>query len=277
MGDSKISPEGVRAFNREAWDRQVASGSNRWTLPVSAAQIDAARRGDWSVVLTGLRPVPRDWFPADLEGCDLLGLAAAGGQQGPILAAAGARVTVLDNSPAQLSHDRTLSDEHELGIRTVEGDMADLSMLEDESFDLVFHPVSNVFAAELQPVWREAHRVLRPGGALLAGFMNPALYLCDWEDFEKTGGRTVRFALPYADIRDRSPDYLADRRRLGEPLEFSHSLEAQIGGPLEAGFVLVAMYENERSAEEGGAGPLTGYLPEYIATRSLKPRSERRV
>jgi SAM-dependent methyltransferase len=277
VDDSKITPEGVRAINREAWDRQVESGTNRWTLPVSAEQIAAARRGDWTVVLTGLQPVPRDWFPPLLEGCDLLGLASGGGQQGPILAAAGASVTIFDNSPAQLSRDRAVSDEHELGIRTIEGDMADLSALADESFDLVFHPVSNLFAADVRPVWREAHRVLRPGGALLAGFMNPALYLADWWEFEKTGQREICFALPYADIRDRSPEFLAERQREGDPLEFGHSLADQIGGQLEAGFALVAMYEHERSAEEGEGGPLTGHLPEYIATRAEKPGAPRRV
>ena len=272
MDPSKPRPEDVRAFNREAWDRQVASGENRWTLPVSDEQVEAARRGEWSVVLTGLVPVPRDWFPAELSGCDLLGLAAAGGQQGPLLAAAGARVTIFDNSPAQLSRDRALSDAHALGIHTVEGDMADLEAFEDASFDLVFHPVSNVFAAEVRPVWREAFRVLRPGGLLLAGFMNPAAYLCDWEAFERTGRREVCFALPYSDITARPAEFIAAARERGDPLEFSHSLAAQIGGQLEAGFVLTALYENPRDPAEGEAGPLTGYLPEYIATRALKPQ-----
>ena len=36
--------------------------------------------------------------------------------------------------------------------------------LADESFDVVFHPVSNVFAPRVRPVWQEAFRVLRPGG-----------------------------------------------------------------------------------------------------------------
>ncbi|RKZ19653.1 hypothetical protein DRQ50_01660 [bacterium] len=73
-------------FNREAWDHNVHTG-NRWTVPVDEATIARARRGDWSIVLTPTRQVPRDWFPADLD-CDLLALAGGGGQQGPVLAAA---------------------------------------------------------------------------------------------------------------------------------------------------------------------------------------------
>ncbi len=94
----------VRSYNQHAWDRQVEQG-NRWTVPVSPAVIAAARTGEWQIVLTPTRPVPRDWFPA-LAGLDVLCLASGGGQQAPILAAAGANVTVLDNSPRQLGQDR---------------------------------------------------------------------------------------------------------------------------------------------------------------------------
>jgi len=264
-----ISDEETRAYNREAWDRQVEQG-NMWTRPVDKRVIEAARRGEWSVVLTGLVPVPRDWFPAELVGVDLLGLASGGGQQGATLAAAGANVTVLDNSPRQLDRDRALTDEFGLALRTVLADMADLSALADGSFDLVFHPVSNVFAADVRPVWREAWRVLRPGGSLLAGFMNPAGFLFDNERFDRTGERVVRYKLPYADSRDRPADELAAMRERGEPLEFSHSLDAQIGGQLEAGFQLIGFYESHRDASEW-CGPLADYMPEYIATRARKP------
>ena len=258
----------TRAYNREAWDRQVEQG-NIWTRPVGRQVIEAARRGEWSVVLTSFVPVPRDWFPAELSGIDLLCLAAGGGQQGATLAAAGANVTVLDNSPKQLDRDRALADEFGLTLYTVLGDMADLSAFAAESFDLVFHPVSNVFAAEVRPVWREAWRVLRPGGSLLAGFMNPASYVFDNERFETTGDRVVRSKLPYAASRDRPADELAALRERGEPLEFSHSLDAQIGGQLEAGFQLIGFYESHRHPTEW-QGPLSDYMPEYIATRARR-------
>ncbi len=94
-----------------------------------------------------------------------------------MLAAAGARVTVLDNSPRQLTQDRFVADREHLALQLVEGDMADLSQFASESFDLVFHPVSNCFVPDVRPIWREAFRVLRPGGRLVAGFLNPLVYL----------------------------------------------------------------------------------------------------
>ncbi len=257
------------AYNREAWDRQVAEG-NIWTRPVGAEVIEAARAGDWSVVLISQRPTPRDWFAGEIAGRDVLCLASGGGQQGPVLAAAGARVTVFDNSPAQLARDGEVSRAHDLGIRTVQGDMADLQAFADASFDLVFHPVSNVFAADVRPVWREAFRVLRPGGRLLAGFMNPAIYVFDNERFDRTGERVVRYRVPYSDLRDLPADELAAKRERGEPAEFGHTLTDLIGGQLAAGFVLVGFDECERSADEW-PGPLNGHLTEYFATCAVKP------
>jgi SAM-dependent methyltransferase len=256
-------------YNRVAWDRQVAEG-NMWTRPVGDDVVAAARRGEWEVVLISLRPTPRTWFGAEVAGRDLLLLASGGGQQGPVLAAAGARVTVFDNSPAQLARDRAVSDSHDLGIRTLQGDMADLSALEEASFDVVFHPVSNVFVANVRPVWREAFRVLRPGGRLLSGFMNPAGFVFDNDQFEKTGERVVRHAIPYSDLEHLRESELVARRAEGVPLEFGHSLADQIGGQLDAGFVIVGFDECHRGEAEW-TGPLTGRLCEYIATCAVKP------
>jgi hypothetical protein len=40
-------------------------------------------------------------------------------------------------------------------MRCVEGTMSDLSAFSDGAFDRLFHPCSNLFAADLMPVWRE--------------------------------------------------------------------------------------------------------------------------
>jgi SAM-dependent methyltransferase len=256
----------VRAYNREAWDRQVEQG-NPWTQPVSPETIAAARRGEWSIVLTENKPVPRGWFPDSLAGLDVLCLASGGGQQGPVLAAAGANMTVFDNSPAQLARDRLVADREGLAIRTVEGDMADLSVFADASFDLVFHPVSNVFAPAVRPVWREAFRVLRPGGALLAGFVNPYEYVFDRERLDATGEAIARFAIPYSDLDDLSEEERLRAFGPDAPLEWSHTLEDQIGGQLDAGFLLASLYEDHRRDD-----PIARFMPSYIATRAIKPQ-----
>jgi SAM-dependent methyltransferase len=254
------------AWNRDAWNRAVQEG-DRWTVPVSHEEVTAARRGDVRVVLTPRRQVPREWFPPSFDGVRILGLGSAGGQQLPLFAAAGARVTSFDLSPAQLAQDRAVAEREALALETVEGDMRDLSALADASFDLVFHPVSNLFVPDVAPVWREAFRVLRPGGALLAGFSNPVAFVFD-RALEEQGVFTIRYAVPYSDVTSLTPEA---RRQLveerGRPCEFGHTLEAQIGGQLAAGFVLTGMYEDEHV--EGVA--LNAYLPSFIATRAARP------
>lgn len=266
----------IRTYNREAWDQQVQN-DNPWTRPVSPEVIANARRGEWSVLLTETKPVPREWFVTStrgrdgastngLEGLDILCLASGGGQQAPTFAAAGARVTVFDNSPKQLAQDRAVAEREGLDIKTVEGDMRDLSVLHDESFDLVFHPVSNLFIPDVRPVWREAFRVLRRGGVLLAGFMNPAFYLFDMSAQDGEVELVVRHSLPYSDLTDLPDPMRADLMAQGLPLEFSHTLEEQLGGQLETGFLLTALYEDRHTEAQ-----LARFMPTYIATRAVKP------
>ncbi len=164
----------IRDYNRFAWDHQVAC-KNKFTIPVDPQIIAAARKGEFSVLLTETVPVPHSWFPP-FRGLDLLGLACGGGQQGPVFAALGANVTIFDNSPAQLAHDRQVAEREDLKIHTVEGDMRDLSVFDDGSFDLVFHPVSNVFCPEVRPVWQEVlsyskARWLAPGWICKSGLL----------------------------------------------------------------------------------------------------------
>lgn len=251
----------VRSFNREAWDREVLSGANPWTVPVSPEIIARARKGDWSVVLTENKPVPHEWFPPQ-QGLKILGLACGGGQQGPVLAAAGADVTIFDNSPAQLARDREVADREGLNIRTVEGDMRDLSIFADESFDLVFHPVSNLFIHEIRPVWKEAYRVLKRGGYMLAGVMQPLMYIFDFEEMDK-GNLIVKNKIPYSDIEVYGLEKL---KKEGRPAEFGHSLTDQIAGQLDAGFHLIGMYEDQHNDLK-----ISEYIPTYIATRAVKP------
>lgn len=254
----------IRKYNREAWDQNVEHGVE-FTIPVSSETVEAARSGDWRIYLTPILPVPRDWFPEHLDGIEVLCLASGGGQQGPVLAAAGANVTVLDNSPRQLAQDRMVAEREGLDIRTVEGDMADLSIFEQESFDLIVNPVSNVFAPHVLPIWYECHRVLRYGGVLMTGFMNPAYYLFDLPLMEDEGKMKVKYKLPYSDLTSPTEEDRQRHLEKGWPLEFSHSLDEQIGGQLKAGFVLTGFYEDNDPRSE-----IREWLPVYIATRAVK-------
>ncbi|GAB4455779.1 MAG: class I SAM-dependent methyltransferase [Anaerolineales bacterium] len=252
----------IRSYNKNAWDRQVQEG-NRWTQPVASETIARARRGDFSILLTENIPVPKRWFPP-LQGADVLCLASGGGQQGPILAAAGANVTVFDNSPAQLKQDQLVAEREALTLQTMEGDAADLSAFADGSFDLIFNPCSTVFMPDVRAVWRECARVLRPGGILMTGSMNPVHYIFDLYKMDE-GVLEVAHQIPYSDLTSLPQEDLDEQIRKGLPMEFGHSLTDLLGGQLDAGFVITDLYEDYMLES-----PLHNYHPSYIATRAVK-------
>ncbi|MFL5812780.1 MAG: class I SAM-dependent methyltransferase [Bdellovibrionia bacterium] len=253
----------ILSYNREAWNRKVTQG-NEWTKAVSTEEVDQARQGNWKIVLTPLKPVPRDWFP-NLKGTKVLGLASGGGQQGPILAAAGAEVTVFDNSPAQLAQDAQVAARDGLSIKTVQGDMKDLSSFEDESFDLIVHPCSNCFVPDVKPVWKEAYRVLKNGGTLISGFTYPIVFTLDPE-LEAKGIFQIKYKIPYSDL-DLTEEERKRYTDKGEPLAFGHTLEDQIGGQIAAGFSITGFYEDKWSPDKS---PLSALMSCFGATRALK-------
>jgi SAM-dependent methyltransferase len=255
----------VRSYNREAWNREVEGGENPWSQPVSPEVIAHAKIGQFSILLTENKPVPFEWFPP-LAGADVLCLASGGGQQGPVLAAAGARVTVLDNSPAQLKQDQLVAAREALSLITEEGDAADLSRFADESFDLVFNPCSTVFMPDVRVVWKECYRVLRTGGILMTGSMNPVHYIFDLYKADE-GVLEVTHSIPYSDLTSIPQEDLDELIEKGLPVEFGHSLTDLLGGQLDAGFVITDLYEDYMLDS-----PLHKYHPSYIATRSLKTK-----
>ena len=247
-------------YNRSAWNNYVDK-QDRWTIPVTDEDIEHPKNGIWNIILTASKPVPHDWFPP-LIGLKILGLASGGGLQGPILASLGAKVTIFDNSDKQLFQDKKISDRFNLGIQTFQGDMRDLAMFSDNSFDLIFNPCSILFIDNVATVWKECYRVLKPKGILMAGLINPITFQVD-ENAEK-----IAFIhnQPYSDLYSLTKEKLEKLTSNNEPLVFGHSWTDQIGGQLEAGFKLTDMYEDNWKGEN----PLDGFLPSFMATRAIK-------
>lgn len=264
---SKLALMDILEHNRIAWNKE-SSTDGEWSVPVDEQTILAARNGDWSIILTPLKPVPKNWF-GEIKGKKVLCLASGGGQQAPILAAAGAHVTSFDLSDIQLEKDRMVAEREELDLVCVRGDMADLSAFPDECFDLIFHPVSNIFVPNIEVVWAECYRVLKPQGNLLAGFMNPSMFLFDHNKSVKEGRIEVEFSLPYAEPESLNSKGQHELKESGRPIEFSHTLETQIGGQLKAGFVVTQLYEDYWTDDV----PLNKYSPTSIATKALKLNS----
>lgn len=244
--------------NKSAWNSYVDK-KDRWTIPVSAQELENAKNGNWNIVLTPKKPVPHNWFP-DLNGLKILGLASGGGQQGPILATLGADVTIFDNSEKQLQQDRTLSDKFNLDIKTVQGDMKNLSVFADNSFDLIFNPCSILFVDNVLLVWTECFRVLKPNGILMTGLINPISFQLDEKSLK------LIYKQPFSDLHSLTTEKLQELKMNNEALVFGHSLTDQISGQLDAGFSLTNMYEDNW----GGESKIDEFFPSFLATRAVK-------
>ena len=243
-------------LNAATIDRWIEEGWE-WGRPIRHEEYLAALEGRWEMKLTPTKAVPHEWF-GDLCGKKVLGLASGGGQQMPIFAALGAVCTVLDYSEKQLASEKQVADREGYDIRIIRADMTKPLPFPDESFDLIFHPVSNCYVREVKPIWRECWRILKPGGLLLSGVDHYINYIVDAEE------REIVNHLPFDPLLNE--DQRAQLERDDAGMQFSHSLEEQINGQLEAGFTLVSLYEDTNG--EGRLHALN--IPTFLAMLSRK-------
>ena len=245
-------------INAQTIDRWIQDGWE-WGVPITHQVYLDALAGNWDVVLTPTKPVPKAWF-GDLKGKRVLGLASGGGQQMPIFAALGAVCTVLDYSPAQLESERMVSQREGYDIRIIRADMTKPLPFDDNAFDLIFHPVSNCYVREVRPIFRECFRVLKPGGALLGGYDMGINFLVDEKE------ERIVNSLPFDPITD--PALMAQLQKNDDGVQFSHTLEDQVGGQLAAGFQITDLYE-----DTNGYGRLHDMgIPTFAAIRAVKPK-----
>ncbi|MFD1441822.1 class I SAM-dependent methyltransferase [Lacticaseibacillus hegangensis] len=250
---------GYQDINADTVDGWVKAGW-RWGQPIDHQTYVNAQHGQWDILLTPTRPMPHDWLFADMRGKKVLGLASGGGQQMPLLAAMGAEVTVLDYSQAQLQTERMLADHEGYAITIVRADMTQPLPFADEAFDLIIQPVANCYIEDVLPLWRECCRILKPGGRLLVGMDNGINYIVD-EDREE---KIIR-GLPYNPLKDAKLMASIDTKEDG--IQFSHTLDEQLRGQLQAGLSFKDMYEDYNG--EGRLDQLR--IPTFWASFAEKP------
>ena len=204
-----------------------------WSACAREDQLQRAREGKLEMNFGADGIIPPEWL-GDLRGKRVLCLAGAGGLQAPLLACAGADVTVLDLSERMLVKDRAVAAREGLDILIEHGNMCDLSRFADASFDLVLNPPSLCYVPDVNPVFREAYRVLKPGGTFLMISMNPIAYVCDWDEAQQC----------YKSV-NRMPYNSAEHDGQGDWVEYGHTMESYLGGQIAAGFVITGYLENQ--------------------------------
>ena len=70
-----------------------------------------------------------------------------------------ANVTVFDLSEAQLNRDREAAAHFNVDVKTLQGDMQDLSQFDNAAFDIVYHGYSLGFVPNVRVVFEQVARV----------------------------------------------------------------------------------------------------------------------
>ena len=209
-------------------------GQADWTACASVEDLELARKGILKLNFYD-KEVPEDWLK-DIKGKKVLCLAGAGGLQAPLLACAGAKVTVIDISDKMLDLDREIAKKEKLDIEIIKGNMCDLSMFEDNSFDYIINPPSLMYIPNLEPVFAEGYRVLAKEGLFIIMAPSPVNYLCDWIESPDGGYYKAVHKMPWC-----SKDYDDSNW-----IEYGHSMEEYLGGLIQCGFVLNGYMECQR-------------------------------
>ncbi|MBI5094127.1 MAG: class I SAM-dependent methyltransferase [Candidatus Hydrogenedentes bacterium] len=220
----------VAVANRRLWEEEVRKGCG-YTVPWLDIDVSLLRRfaeGKLSILpepMTGIFPFS---ILADVEGKDVLCLAAGGGQQSAVFSLMGARVTVVDLAEGQLEGDRKAAQHYGYHVTTCHADMRDLSCLNDDSFDLVFQANSMAYVPDVRVVYSEVARVLRRGGIYRVDCSNPA------NTFVKWNGAAYSITAPYSETTLRRED---------GGIEFRHYIDDVFNGLLDSGFSIQRVHE----------------------------------
>jgi SAM-dependent methyltransferase len=228
----------VRDHNRRAWDDMVKARQG-FTKP--------ARDEDFANPLAVVDAV--GWLSGGIRGQRVLCLAAGGGRQSALYAAAGGQVTVVDISAAMLELDRQVATERGLEIRAVQASMDAMPMLGDAEFDLVIHPVSTCYLPRIGPVYREVARVLRAGGLYISQHKQPTSLQADIV----SGARGYELVEPYYRSGPLPPVH-GSRHRESGTLEYLHRWEELIGLLCRSGFVIEDLIEPFHAAPDAAPG-----------------------
>jgi SAM-dependent methyltransferase len=252
---------------------------SRWEALAAANAVFTRPRLNLNAV-SARQLVDPDGLFGDLQGQNVLLLAGGGGQQSAAFALLGAVVTVFDLSDKQLERDRLVAAHYGVAVRTVQGDMRDLSVLDAAAFDLVYHPYSLNFVPDAAVVFIQVARVLRPGGMYYFMCANPfasGLTEARWNGSGYSITEPYQQGAPviYSDsdwVYDRTPFHGASP--IPGPQEFRQTLSTLLNGLAAQHFVLLHTQEIMATdagieAEPGTWDHFTAVMPPWLAFWTL--------
>jgi SAM-dependent methyltransferase len=150
-------------MNAEVWDR-IAARELPEELEVIPDTVTYALGGPTE---TDLRLI------GEVSGKRILDLGSGNGKNAIALARQGAHVIAVDRSIAQLTRARKLAATTDVRVEWHECDASDLAFLRADSIDLVLAAGVLGEVEDLDRLFRQVHRVLRPGSPFVFSYDHP--------------------------------------------------------------------------------------------------------
>jgi SAM-dependent methyltransferase len=247
----------ILEHNRKAWDNRATQGQ-RFARPATDEDFQQP-----------LKTMDGPGWLGDVANRHVLCLAAGGGRHGPLLASAGAQVTVVDLSPVMLALDREVATARGLRVETVEASIDDLSPLPDAAFDIVIQPVSTCYVPDIRRAYSEVARVTRAGGLYSSRHKQPTSLQVGLAPMP--AGFVV--AEPYFLNGPLSPPRQAGPHREQGTMEFLHRWADLLGGLCQSGFVLEDVLEpkfGDPSAKPGSFEYRGHFVAPYIQFKARR-------
>jgi SAM-dependent methyltransferase len=158
----------------------------------SAIALDAVRWGPDIPTETDLRLL------GPLDGKRVLELGCGGGVTAVAMAKQGARVIAVDESLDQVTLARRLAEGEDVKLELHQGDLADLAFVRADAVDVAISIYALGTVADLDRVFRQVHRVLRPEAPFVVSVPHPAYRAID------ASAEPPVFERPYFDRAPRS-------------------------------------------------------------------------
>lgn len=156
----------INEINRNSWNRQAERYQENADFSFDVVDYgDVRSPNDDDLKLIG-----------DVENKKVLEIGCGGANCGIALAKKGALVTCTDISAGQLEFAKRNAEKEKVNISFAETRMEDLSFLKDKEFDKVVSICAIMYVKDIDKVFKEVHRVLKPGGSFIFSTNDPVFY-----------------------------------------------------------------------------------------------------
>ena len=196
-----------------------------------------------------------------VEGKRILDLGCGAGTNAIALARAGAKVIAVDASADQIAEARAAAERAEIKVEVHHAPLAELAFIRADTIDAVVSAYGLTTVADVDRVFRQVDRVLKPECHFVLSLPHPAFAVIDPADPERRVRRSYWDAAPIAGAT------------IDQPADVPRTISALFSGLGRANFRVDSVLEPEPTTSgprSAGWSDAMRYLPSTLIIRARK-------